>query len=98
MDAGALNFSVWEKLVDTKKVDAAQVFVFWTTPPYVDYNWTVRGDLDKGFVEKIKQAFLSWTARTLNMPLLDSTGRHAMSQWSPRTFFSLSKKLRARAG
>jgi phosphonate transport system substrate-binding protein len=58
VDAGALNFSVWEKLVDTKKVDTAQVFVFWTTPPYVDYNWTVRGDLDKGFVEKIKQAFL----------------------------------------
>jgi phosphonate transport system substrate-binding protein len=58
VDAGALNFSVWEKLVDTKKVDAKQVFVFWTTPPYVDYNWTVRGDLDKGVVEKIKHAFL----------------------------------------
>ena len=58
VDAGALNFSVWEKLVDAKKVNTAQVFVFWTTPPYVDYNWTVRGDLDKGFVEKIKQAFL----------------------------------------
>jgi phosphonate transport system substrate-binding protein len=58
VDAGALNFSVWEKLVDTKKVDTAQVFVFWTTPPYVDYNWTVRGDLDKGLAEKIKQAFL----------------------------------------
>jgi phosphonate transport system substrate-binding protein len=58
VDAGALNMSVWEKLVDTKKVDTAQVFVFWTTPPYVDYNWTVRGDLDKGLVEKIKQAFL----------------------------------------
>jgi phosphonate transport system substrate-binding protein len=58
VDAGALNFSVWEKLVETKKVDTAQVFVFWTTPPYVDYNWTVRGDLDKGLVEKIKRAFL----------------------------------------
>jgi phosphonate transport system substrate-binding protein len=58
VDAGALNFSVWEKLVDTKKIDTAQVFVFWTTPPYVDYNWTVRGGLDKGLVEKIKQAFL----------------------------------------
>jgi phosphonate transport system substrate-binding protein len=58
VDAGALNFSVWEKLVDTQKVDTAQVFVFWTTPAYVDYNWTVRGDLDKALVEKIKQAFL----------------------------------------
>jgi phosphonate transport system substrate-binding protein len=58
VDAGALNISVWEKLVDTKKVDNTQVFVFWTTPPYVDYNWTVRGNLDKDLVEKIKQAFL----------------------------------------
>jgi phosphonate transport system substrate-binding protein len=58
VDAGALNVSVWEKLVDTKKVDTTQVFVFWTTPPYVDYNWTVRGNLDQGLVEKIKQAFL----------------------------------------
>jgi phosphonate transport system substrate-binding protein len=58
VDAGALNMSVWEKLVETKKVDTSQVFVFWTTPPYVDYNWTVRGDLDKGLVERIKQAFL----------------------------------------
>jgi phosphonate transport system substrate-binding protein len=58
VDAGALNISVWEKLVDTKKVDTKQVFVFWTTPPYVDYNWTVRGNLDADFVAKIKQAFL----------------------------------------
>ncbi|MBI3327638.1 MAG: putative selenate ABC transporter substrate-binding protein [Nitrospinae bacterium] len=58
VDAGALNIAVWEKLVETNKVETSQVFVFWTTPPYVDYNWTVRGDLDKGLVEKITQAFL----------------------------------------
>jgi phosphonate transport system substrate-binding protein len=58
VDAGAVNSSVWEKLVATKKVDNTQVFVFWTTPPYVDYNWTVRGNLDTALVEKIKQAFL----------------------------------------
>lgn len=58
VDAGALNISVWEKLVETKKVDTSQVFVFWTTPEYVDYNWTVRGDLDPGLVAKIRQAFL----------------------------------------
>jgi phosphonate transport system substrate-binding protein len=58
VDAGALNISVWEKLVESKKVDPSQVFVFWTTPPYVDYNWTVRGDLDRGLVEKITRAFL----------------------------------------
>lgn len=58
VDAGALNFLVWEKLVQTGRVDPARVAVFWTTPPYVDYVWTVRGDLDKGLQEKIAAAFL----------------------------------------
>jgi phosphonate transport system substrate-binding protein len=58
VDAGALNFLTWEKLVQSKKVDPAKVDVFWTTPPYVDYCWTVRGDLDAGVQEKITTAFL----------------------------------------
>lgn len=57
--AGALNISVWNKLVEEKKVDTNQVKVFYTTPPYFDYNWTVRGDLDPALVKKITQAFLS---------------------------------------
>lgn len=58
VDAGALNFLVWDKLVQTKRVDLSKVDVFWTTPPYVDYVWTARGDLDKGLQEKIAAAFL----------------------------------------
>ena len=58
VDAGALNFLVWDKLVATKKVDTNKVHIFWTTPPYVDYVWTVRGGIDKGTVEKITKAFL----------------------------------------
>jgi phosphonate transport system substrate-binding protein len=58
VDAGALNFLVWDKLVSNKKVDTEKVVVFWTTPLYVDYVWTVRAGLDKGLVEKISKAFL----------------------------------------
>jgi phosphonate transport system substrate-binding protein len=58
VDAGALNFLVWEKLVQTKKVDLTKVNVFWTTPPYVDYVWTARSDLDQGLQDKITAAFL----------------------------------------
>lgn len=56
-DAGVLNASVWEKLKEEKKVDPA-VHVIATTPPYFDYNWTVRGDLNPGLVKKITEAFL----------------------------------------
>ena len=58
VDAGALNFLVWAKLVNTKKVDTEKAVVFWSTPPYVDYVWTVRAGLDKSLVEKIARAFL----------------------------------------
>lgn len=57
VDAGALNEAVWDKLVQTKKVDLTKLEVFWTTPPYVDYVWTVRGDLDPHLVGRIAEAF-----------------------------------------
>jgi len=58
VDAGALNISVWEKMLAEKKIDTTQVRVFYTTPPYFDYNWTVRGDLDPALINKLRQAFL----------------------------------------
>jgi phosphonate transport system substrate-binding protein len=57
-EAGVLNASVWEKLVEQKKVDPEKVRVFATTPPYFDYNWTVRGDLDPALIKKLTDAFL----------------------------------------
>jgi len=57
-EAGVLNASVWDKLVEDKKVDIGAVRVFDTTPPYYDYNWTVRGNLDKALVQKLTAAFL----------------------------------------
>ena len=62
VDAGALNFLVWDKLVQQKKVDLSKVNVFHTTPSYVDYCWTARADLDKGLQEKITAAFLKLDA------------------------------------
>ncbi|HSV46203.1 MAG TPA: putative selenate ABC transporter substrate-binding protein [Ramlibacter sp.] len=57
VDAGALNISVWEKLVADKKVDPAKVRVFYTTPPYYDYNWTVHADMPAAQREKLAKAF-----------------------------------------
>ena len=59
VDAGALNISVWEKLVAEKKVDPAAVRVFYTTPGYFDYNWTVRTDMNPALKKKIADAFLA---------------------------------------
>jgi phosphonate transport system substrate-binding protein len=57
VDAGALNISVWEKLVADKKVDPAKVRVFYITPPYFDYNWTVHADMPAAQRAKLAKAF-----------------------------------------
>ena len=64
VDAGALNVSVWEKLVEGKKVDSAKVRVFFTTPTYFDYNWTVHADMPAAQRERLARAFLDLSAAT----------------------------------
>jgi phosphonate transport system substrate-binding protein len=64
VDAGALNISVWDKLVEAKKVDPKAVRVFYTTPGYFDYNWTVRSDMNPALKKKILEAFLALDAST----------------------------------
>jgi phosphonate transport system substrate-binding protein len=64
VDAGALNVSVWEKLVEDKKVDPAKVRVFFTTPTYFDYNWTVHADMPAAQRERLSRAFLDLSPAT----------------------------------
>ncbi len=64
VDAGALNISVWEKFVTEKKVDTDKVKVFYTTPPYYDYNWSVHADMPQALQDKIKAAFLALDPNT----------------------------------
>jgi hypothetical protein len=45
VDAGALNISVWEKLVEAGKADPKTTRVFYTTPGYYDYNWSVHASM-----------------------------------------------------
>ena len=60
--AGVLNASVWDKLVQTGNENAKKVRVLDTTPSYFDYNWTVRGNLDPVLIQKITAAFLKLDA------------------------------------
>ena len=59
VDAGVLNISVWEKLVASGKVDSQSVRVFYTTPGFYDYNWSVRSDMNPVVRKKLTDAFLA---------------------------------------
>jgi len=62
-EAGVLNSSVYDKLVEKGDASAKAVRVLATTPPYYDYNWTVRGDLDPALIRKLSAAFLKLDPR-----------------------------------
>ena len=64
VDAGALNISVWEKFVAEGKVDTTKVKVFFTTPGYFDYNWTVHAEMPAAQREKLTKAFLNLDRNT----------------------------------
>ncbi len=56
VDAAALDITVWKKFVDANKVDTNDVNVFYTTPTYYNYNWTVHQDMPEQLRKKIQQA------------------------------------------
>lgn len=87
VDAGVLNASVWQKLVDAGKVDTGKVKVFATTPTYYDYNWTVRGNLDPALKEKIKQAFLALDpAKPSDKAILDLQAASRFIETKPENY------------
>jgi len=62
-EVGVVDYSVWDLDSKAGKVDPAQVSVIWESPPFPDYQWTIRGDVDAtlgaGFTEKVRAALLS---------------------------------------
>jgi len=72
VDAGALDEAVWERLTSDGRVDPAKVHVFWTTPPFADYVWVARKDLDPEVARKVADTFLALDAtRPQDRPILD---------------------------
>ncbi len=68
-EVGALNYKVWENELKAGNVDTSKVRVIWQTPTYPDYNWSIRGDVDKnygeGFAQKVKEALIGMEDRAL---------------------------------
>lgn len=59
VDAAALDITVWRKFVTENKVDTKAVDVFYTTPGYFNYNWSVHADMPADLQAKVKAALLA---------------------------------------
>lgn len=62
-DAGALNSAVWDERVSAGALDTSEVREIFRTPPYHDYHWLARPDLDErfgtGFTDRLTDALLA---------------------------------------
>jgi phosphonate transport system substrate-binding protein len=64
VDAAALDITVWKKFVAENKVDTKAVDVFYSTPPYFNYNWSVHADMPAALRERITKALLDLNSNT----------------------------------
>ena len=64
VDAAALDITVWRRFVDEKKVDTSKVNVFFTTPTFFNYNWSVHADMPAALRERITKALLDLSMDT----------------------------------
>jgi len=65
VDAAALDITVWNKFVNENKVDTSKVDVFYTTPPFFNYNWSVHTDMPTAQREQIAKALFALDMNTL---------------------------------
>ena len=61
-DLGVLNYAVYDKAAQDGAPEVETAKVIWKTPPYPDYNWVIRGDVDArfgaGFTKKVQEALV----------------------------------------
>jgi phosphonate transport system substrate-binding protein len=72
VDAGALDETVYQRMVKDGKIDPSQVKVFYTTPPFYDYIWVARKGLDQKLADAFSAAFLKLDPNNpTHKPILD---------------------------
>ena len=64
VDAAAVDMTVWRKFVESKRVDTTRVNVFYETPSFYNYNWTIHADMPAELRAKIERAFLELSIDT----------------------------------
>jgi phosphonate transport system substrate-binding protein len=64
VDAAALDITVWRKFVSDNKVDTKAVDVFYTTPTFFNYNWSMHTDSPAELRQRVQRALLELDGST----------------------------------
>jgi len=59
---GVVNYSVWDKMLKDGLINTSKVKIIWKSLKYPDYQFSIRGDVDKqfgaGFTRRVQNALL----------------------------------------
>jgi phosphonate transport system substrate-binding protein len=64
VDAAALDITVWRKFVSDNKIDTKAVDVFYTTPTFFNYNWSMHADSPAELRQRVQRALLELDSST----------------------------------
>lgn len=97
-EAGAMDYTVFDLERQAGRVDPAQVGVIWETPPFPDYNWTVRGDVEARFGAGFKDRLRAVLVECRDPAILQPFGRAgfipaANAQYGPVEQVALATEL-----
>ena len=77
-DAGVLSYKTYDKMVAAGDIDPEVCRIIWTTPTYVDYNWTAHPALDttfgEGTMDRLQQALIEMSDPELLDAVMRSEG------------------------
>ncbi|MEK6247330.1 MAG: PhnD/SsuA/transferrin family substrate-binding protein, partial [Planctomycetales bacterium] len=94
VQAGVVNFKVYNKRVVEGKTDPEVCRVIWETPLYADYNFTAHPDLKamfgEGFISKLQAALIAMDDRAL----LSAFPREALIAAENKDFTGIDKVAR----
>lgn len=76
-EVGAVNYKVWEAELAAGDIDPELVSVIWKTPPYPDYHWVIRGDVDDRFGENFADLVQQTLVELEDRAILDAFPRSA---------------------
>ena len=90
VDIGAANSQIIDSMLEDGRLDSGRIRILWETPPFADYVWAVRADLDSGFRQQLLNSFLSLSPdNPKHKTILSSLGAGGFLPASAKDFESL---------
>ena len=76
------------------KIKRSDIKILWQTPPYADYVWAVKGDMNDALKIRLLNAYLKLSQENENhRPILDSLGAKFFLPASMEEFRALKKMV-----